>query len=77
MLILSQDREMLINMTQVNAITIDKRKGKQGNIVAWIGAGEYDFWTIGKYENHERAKIIIGDIYGHFGAKRVFTMPEK
>lgn len=75
MIIVSQDKEDIINLDNVKMITVDE------NIIGIDASfAKADFYEIGAYDNKERAKEILQEIIKFFirneYQNKVFRMPE-
>lgn len=73
MQILSQNREVMVNMDRIHSVSVygflqsTKDKQKKYRILAWYGNGEDDCWGIGDYATEERAKEIVREIWMKYG----------
>ena len=73
MLIRSQDKQVLVNIEQINMIEIESI-GAFNKIVAYNG--RY-FTSIGFYTQGERAYDVLNDIWIAYGMqKRLYAMPQ-
>lgn len=78
MIIVSQDKEIIINFEKVNIININQLNKKQ--IGAWFNCNEEenDNVLLGEYATEERAKEVLADIYMRISErKKVYEMPEE
>lgn len=66
MLILSQNRDVVVNMNNTHSLSVYMTDGKFV-ILAWFGTSENDFWRIGDYETEDRAKETIREIWQKYG----------
>ncbi len=76
MLILGQNKDMIVNLDQIHSITVYKHKeSKKGEgvnekkfrILAWYGDEEYDYWELGDFTTEDRAKCIVSEIFSKYG----------
>lgn len=74
MLILSQNREVLVNVENIRSISICKmnfeRKKKADihySIFVMFGSATDDYWHIGDYGTEDRAKGVIREIWQKYG----------
>lgn len=73
MLIRSQNKQVLVNIEQINTIEIESI-GAFNKIVAYNG--RY-FTSIGFYTQGERAYDVLNDIWTAYGMqKRLYAMPQ-
>lgn len=62
MLILAQNRTVLVNMDRINSIVVHNLGDNKFRILAYYGNENTDSWGIGDYETEERAKRdLIGN----------------
>lgn len=76
MIILSQNKMMLINFDNISGIVI--RQNKQDDM--WqlqCKASEENKRIIGKYKTEERAKEVLNEIMECYASLNYYTMPEK
>lgn len=76
MIILSQNKMMLINFDNISGIVI--RKNNEDNM--WqlqCKANEENKRILGKYKTEERAKEVLNDILECYENLKYYTMPEK
>ena len=66
MLILAQNRTVLVNMDQINSIVVHNFGDNKFRILAYYGNENTDCWGIGDYETEERAKEILLEIMGKY-----------
>lgn len=71
MIIVSQDKEIIINFEKVNIININQLNKKQ--IGAWFNCNEEenDNVLLGEYATEERAKEVLQEISSTFAIKGV------
>ena len=62
MLILAQNRTVLVNMDRINSIAVHNLGDNKFRILAYYGNENADCWGIGDYETEERAKEILLEI---------------
>lgn len=74
MLILSQNRELLVNVENIRLLSLQKisfeqeKKGDaQYRIFVSFGNADDDYWHIGNYGTEDRAKEIIREIWQKYG----------
>lgn len=75
MLILSQNREVMVNMENIHSLSLCKMENfdrgksldKRFRILAWFGSAEDDFWNIGNFGTKDRAKEVIREIWQKYG----------
>lgn len=75
MLIMNQNRNMLINLDNVCEITTSFVDPAQMGIDVSFNDGEFE--TIGSYRTEERALEVLEKIAKSIGATDVFYMPEE
>ncbi len=75
MLIMNQNRNMLINLDNVCEITTSFVDPAQMDIDISFTNGEFE--TIGSYRTEERALEVLQKIAKSIGATEVFYMPEE
>lgn len=75
MLIIGQDKEVVVNIKMVQQLTIyDIEDGCR--VLAWFGAGDENCVGIGDYKTRERAKKVLYEIAELYKAKcRKHIMP--
>ena len=66
MLILAQNRTVLVNMDRINSIVVHNFGDNKFRILAYYGNKNTDCWGIGGYETEERAKEILLEIMGKY-----------
>jgi len=83
MLILSQDRDMIIKYENVEAIGIENPlENDEGRFEIFCNTINDNQYTIGKYEAEERAKEVLKQIIGKYMQyyenrnKEIITLPK-
>lgn len=66
MLILAQNRTVLVNMDRINSIVVHNLGDNKFRILTYYGNKNTDCWGIGDYETEERAKEILLEIMGKY-----------
>lgn len=62
MLILAQNRTVLVNMDRIDSIVVRNLEDNKFRILAYYGNKDTDCWGIGDYETEKRAKEILLEI---------------
>ena len=80
MLILGQDKGIIVNINSVDGVVIDKEFDftiKNDNYCK-IRAVTDNIWTLGEYKTEQRAQEVLREILKHYAKnENVFEMPEE
>lgn len=75
MIIVSQDKDFIVNFKNIHSIGVDKVNGEY-HINFVVGSGD---GTLGQYATKERAKEVLQEIierYREINTNTVYEMPE-
>lgn len=77
MLIVSQNKKMVLNLNIIESVSVSDESGIEICGI-WTEAGNCTLYNVASYENESKAKRVLEQLWSAYAnGHKVFIMPEK